>query len=298
MVCVFSESYNRLYYAPWLSFPTCMTITSLIFLILLPFFTQFSNDNFWNPIDTYYEQPIVKNRDQYIIYGLNSEMKSFTISSISTMNKGDGTISNVGITPSDDNGDGIDDKITFTGTIQGVSKVTNLKILLFFDYILEANAKIQFQSMCYADIMNGNNIGDVTTKGSLILKQKKPLSITPFPNKNEAYDYFTEGSQINPTLDDIYKEFTITKPMTTKYDYVSYISPGTDEENAVINLSIEIDIPKFQEIIYHQPPYINLKFKWIQYLSIFIPTAIIIHYFLGFAFRNKIFNCSVMNNII
>ena len=113
MVCVFSESYNRLYYAPLLSFPTCMTITSLIFLILLPFFTQFSNDNFWNPIDTYYEQPIVKNRDQYIIYGLNSEMKSFTISSISTMNKGDGTISNVGITPSDDNGDGIDDKITF-----------------------------------------------------------------------------------------------------------------------------------------------------------------------------------------
>lgn len=295
MVCVFSESYNRLYYGPWLSFPTCMTITSIIVAILLPFFTQFSNDNFWNPIDIYYEQPIVKNRDQFIIYGFDSD-NSFTISSISKLTKGNASISNLGITSTDDDGDGINDKITFTGTIKGVSDVTNLKILLFFDYILETETKIQFQTMCYADIMNGQNLGNIKTKGSLILKQKEPFTITPFLNTSEAYDYFTKGSQIYPTLDDIYNEFTINKPMTTKYDYVSYISTGIT--GAEIDLSIEIDIPKFQEIIYKQPPYINLKFKWIQYLSIFIPTALIIHYFLGFAFRNKIFNCSVMNNII
>ena len=60
---------------------------------------------------------------------------------------------------------------------------------------------------------------------------------------------------------------------------------------------INIMLPKYQEVIYAQPPYINLKFKWIQYLALLLPTLIIINYFIGFAFQNKIFDCSVLSNI-
>ena len=85
MVSVFSESYKRYYYAPWLSFPTCVTITCFIIGILLPFFAQFYNDNFWNPIDTFYEHPVIQNKNEFIIYGLTSSESFFSLSNIDSI---------------------------------------------------------------------------------------------------------------------------------------------------------------------------------------------------------------------
>lgn len=45
MVCLFKESYKKYYYAPWLSVPSCITVISVIVLLLLPFFTAFSKQS-------------------------------------------------------------------------------------------------------------------------------------------------------------------------------------------------------------------------------------------------------------
>ena len=292
MVSVFSESYKRYYYAPWLSFPTCVTITCFIIGILLPFFAQFSNDNFWNPIDTFYEHPVIQNKNEFIIYGLTSSESFFSLSNFDRMTSDSSLLISSNFQLIDDDNDNIVDKITFTATINEESSPQNIKILLFFDYFLQEKTKIQFQSMCYVDI-SPNGGTDIKTKGTLMLKQKEPLKLKPFIDFDEGKDFFTSGKVLVPSFDEIYEEFTTKKKMTTKYDYISNVK----NIGAPINIQVDIEIPKYQEVIYAQPPYINLKFKWIQYLALLLPTLIIINYFIGFAFQNKIFDCSVLSNI-
>ena len=291
MVSVFSESYKRYYYAPWLSFPTCVTITCFIIGILLPFFAQFYNDNFWNPIDTFYEHPVIQNKNEFIIYGSTKE-KSFTLSNFDKINTDASLLSASNFVLVDDDNDNIVDKVTFTATINEESVLQNIKVLLFFDYFLQEKTQIQFQSMCYVDI-SPNGGTDIKTKGTLMLKQKEPLKVRPFIDFEEGKDYFTTGKVLVPSFDDIYDEFTIKRKMSTKYEYTSNVK----NIGAPINIQIEIEIPKYQEVIYAQPPYINLKFKWIQYLALLIPTLLVINYFISFAFENKIFDCSVLSSI-
>lgn len=291
MVSVFSESYKRYYYAPWLSFPTCVTITCFIIGILLPFFAQFYNDNFWNPIDTFYEHPVIQNKNEFIIYGSTKE-KSFTLSNFDKINTDASLLSASNFVLVDDDNDNIVDKVTFTATINEESALQNIKVLLFFDYFLQEKTQIQFQSMCYVDI-SPNGGTDIKTKGTLMLKQKEPLKVRPFIDFEEGKDYFTTGKVLVPSFDDIYDEFTIKRKMSTKYEYTSNVK----NIGAPINIQIEIEIPKYQEVIYAQPPYINLKFKWIQYLALLIPTLLVINYFISFAFENKIFDCSVLSSI-
>ena len=130
MVSVFSESYKRYYYAPWLSFPTCVTITCFIIGILLPFFAQFYNDNFWNPIDTFYEHPVIQNKNEFIIYGLTSE-SFFSLSNFDRMTSDSSLLISSNFQLIDDDNDNIVDKITFTATINEESFLQNIKILLY-----------------------------------------------------------------------------------------------------------------------------------------------------------------------
>ena len=83
MVCLYRETYNAYYYAPFCSIPFLISLVSYLVLILLPFFLQFSTtgENFWYTPTIFYEHPVIRFNDEYAIivnYRDNEKKTIFT----------------------------------------------------------------------------------------------------------------------------------------------------------------------------------------------------------------------------
>ena len=168
--------------------------------------------------------------------------------------------------------------------------------MLFFDYIIQSNAKYQFQTMCYLDGSSSNGISQFISSGRLQLKQKIPFKMTDFYNMTYSTNYFLKWGVLKSDFYTIYNNFTNGRDYSTKFEYYyKNIIPSDKDQDIYVNSIIEI--PSYQQIIVGMPSYMNLKFKWIKYLAAFIPTYLIIWNYLNFFFKNRIANVSVQGDL-
>jgi hypothetical protein len=313
MVCLYRETYNAYYYASFFSISSLITIVSVIVLLLLPFFLQFStiNENFWYTPSVYYEHPVIRYNDEYAIlvgYENNNEYKTFYATSNSDLTEfynieqnSDLSINSFTVRKEEVNNDDVIDVLNVNINLYKSDGVTikDIKIILFLDYILQSNVKYQFQTICFIDAYLSNGINELKTKGKLKLKQKLPFKMTDFYNKTYSSNYFQTHGILGSDFSSIYENFTNGRDYTTKYEYIyKNIIPQNDDNNDnSIDINSIIEIPSYQEVIFGMPSYMNLKMKWIRYLAAFIPTYVIIWYYLNFFFKNRIANFSVQGDL-
>ncbi len=313
MVCLYRETYNAYYYASFFSISSLITIVSVIVLLLLPFFLQFStiNENFWYTPSVYYEHPVIRYNDEYAIlvgYENNNEYKTFYATSNSDLTEfynieqnSDLSINSFTVRKEEVNNDDVIDVLNVNINLYKSDGVTikDIKIILFLDYILQSNVKYQFQTICFIDAYLSNGINELKTKGKLKLKQKLPFKMTDFYNKTYSSNYFQTHGILGSDFSSIYENFTNGRDYTTKYEYIyKNIIPQNDDNNDnSIDINSIIEIPSYQEVIFGMPSYMNLKLKWIRYLAAFIPTYVIIWYYLNFFFKNRIANFSVQGDL-
>lgn len=74
---------------------------------------------------------------------------------------------------------------------------------------------------------------------------------------------------------------------TLGFDSESFTYPGYGANS--IRITTSIHIPEMQEVKYTPGVLENLKFTWIQYLSLFLPIIYATREILRFAFTHKIF---------
>ena len=318
MVCLYRETYNAYYYAPFCSIPFLITLVSFLVLILLPFFLQFSTieENFWYTPTNFYEHPVIRYNDEYAIsiiaqkIAQNNEteyvffyetsyqkINEFYESTYDPENKI--SINSISVTKEEVNNDDVIDSLNVKINIHLTDnnyKITDIKIMLFFDYILQTNAKYQFQTMCYLDAFSSNGISQFLSSGRLKLKQKIPFRMTEFYNMTYSTNYFHKWGILKSDFYTIYNNFTFGRDYSTKFEYTyKNIIPSNSDKDVYVNSIIEI--PSYQQIIVGMPSYMNLKFKWIKYLAAFIPTYLIIWNYLNFFFKNRIANVSVQGDL-
>ena len=318
MVCLYRETYNAYYYAPFCSIPFLITLVSFLVLILLPFFLQFSTieENFWYTPTNFYEHPVIRYNDEYAIsiiaqkIGKNNEREYvfFYETSYQKINEfyestydpeNQISINSISVTKEEVNNDDVIDSLNVKINIHLTDEeyiITDIKIMLFFDYILQTNAKYQFQTMCYLDAFSSNGISQFLSSGRLKLKQKIPFRMTEFYNMTYSTNYFHKWGILKSDFYTIYNNFTFGRDYSTKFEYTyKNIIPSNSDKDVYVNSIIEI--PSYQQIIVGMPSYMNLKFKWIKYLAAFIPTYLIIWYYLNFFFKNRIANVSVQGDL-
>ena len=315
MVCLYRETYNAYYYAPFCSIPFLITLVSFLVLILLPFFLQFSTieENFWYTPTNFYEHPVIRYNDEYAIsiIAQNTQDDTYVFfyeTSYQKINEfyentydPDNIISinSISVTKEEVNNDDVIDSLNVKINIHLTDekyKITDIKIMLFFDYILQTNAKYQFQTMCYLDAFSSNGISQFLSSGRLKLKQKIPFRMTEFYNMTYSTNYFHKWGILKSDFYTIYNNFTFGRDYSTKFEYIyKNIIPSNSDKDVYVNSIIEI--PSYQQIIVGMPSYMNLKFKWIKYLAAFIPTYIIIWNYLNFFFKNRIANVSVQGDL-
>ena len=312
MVCLYRETYNAYYYASFCSIAFLITLVSYLVLILLPFFLQFSTtgENFWYTPTIFYEHPVIRYNDEYaIMINFKEDNNYFSLyeTSYSEINKfydssysnKDVSINSISVTKEEINNDDVIDSLNLKINIHiSDSKytITDIKIMLFFDYIIQSNAKYQFQTMCYLDGSSSNGISQFISSGRLQLKQKIPFKMTDFYNMTYSTNYFLKWGVLKSDFYTIYNNFTNGRDYSTKFEYTyKNIIPSNSDKDVYVNSIIEI--PSYQQIIVGMPSYMNLKFKWIKYLAAFIPTYIIIWNYLNFFFKNRIGNVIIQGDL-
>ena len=312
MVCLYRETYNAYYYASFCSIAFLITLVSYLVLILLPFFLQFSTtgENFWYTPTIFYEHPVIRYNDEYaIMINFKEDNNYFSLyeTSYSEINKfydssysnKDVSINSISVTKEEINNDDVIDSLNLKINIHISDSnytITDIKIMLFFDYIIQSNAKYQFQTMCYLDGSSSNGISQFISSGRLQLKQKIPFKMTDFYNMTYSTNYFLKWGVLKSDFYTIYNNFTNGRDYSTKFEYYyKNIIPSDQDQDIYVNSIIEI--PSYQQIIVGMPSYMNLKFKWIKYLAAFIPTYIIIWNYLNFFFKNRIANISVQGDL-
>lgn len=149
------------------------------------------------------------------------------------------------------------------------------------------------QTMCILDIDTPNGASYIYTNGILELKQKSPISSGTIAKTLYYTDIFKNSTSPFDFIG-IYKDFT-QRNLTTVYNPDKLVMPY--RSNRETELDIEITIPSYQEVVYLAPLLTTLKFAWIQYFSILVPTAVIIYLILLFIFRYQIFESSVINDL-
>ena len=300
MATILKESLEKSYRAGPVScsFFLC-SILSLI-AIIVPFFLARSTYDFWSSSLIYEIQPIVLSRNEIIItaYSLSQSISGSSVistpstsfySTLGELNQlSSASLSPVDISSSiwDYNADYKPDMYDLNITIYiDPSQVRNLKVFANFQYQLRGRVNMDMTSLAIADINTPQGASSVFIDGTLRLKQKNPLKSSRITRS--VYNY-TLLDYINPTANYfplIFNRYN-SRNETTFYQYQSTVLP--DGRNSVL-ISMKIRIPSYQQVWYIPLFLQNLKFAWIQYLSLLIPIGYLVTAFAGYVFSQQIF---------
>ena len=323
MPLVFLSPFKKTYSSEIFSLTTIIGLSLLLAAIILPFFAAYSTEYFWQRIKEYTEQPSVEYYNHYMAYitkkstttptTYNTYFDSFNdnlntnFQSIcgQTQNNNCARLNNVYLTSSsiDVDGDGIKDKlilkydISDTNVFQDASDL-DIKLLFFIKYGLSKKVKLLMTPMIYVDIPIPSNPSgkEIILNGDLELNQKSPIISTTISNQK----YFKEDPfEINYNKASYY-DLLYYYNKYKKYNYtINYnyekIEKNSNSNNLVI--TIEMNIPKMQNILYYQSVYDALKYAWMQYFYIFLPVYLILYIIFKFIIQNNIFYASMKSDL-
>ena len=173
-------------------------------------------------------------------------------------------------------------------------------MMFFFDYYLIKKARFYTESMMYLDIDTPNGENRIILNGELKLKQKSPIAQMSLPRVIKD-DYLFGIDRESPyDMLALYNKYS-SKNITTKFEGDIFLSRYNVENNGngnnKVDITLNVYIPKSQDVLYYASFAETIKEAWIQYIYLFIPIYFLIHFILGFILRNRVFPCSVQSDI-
>jgi predicted PurR-regulated permease PerM len=258
-------------------------------------------------------------------YTSNSNVNQFfknaidsSVQTIQLLQSASVSISNIDL-----DGDGINDKIKFKLNFLA-QKFKNIKLFLFFDYFLYEKVKLKMNTMTYIDFdCPFKSCSKIEANGDLILFQKSPISVSSIPlgiyykennnnnNNNNNDDNNNDNNNNNNIFQDAineyesvfdifyyYEKFIEKRNLTTKFKKNEiFYTPNNNNNNNNVEIEINFNIPKLQEILYYDSVYGTLKNTFVQYIFISVFVFYVLWYLLDFILRNRVFYCSIYGDI-
>ena len=322
MPLVFLSPYKKTFSSNVCSLSTIIGLVILIAAILLPLFAAFSTEDFWLRLKEYTEQPLVDYYNNYMLYITkinNDTYQTFFDSSINYLNAKfseicqyrlnykncdalkNGFITNI---TTDLDEDGINDKLTIkyedtdSTLFESVVKL-DIKLMFFLKYGLTKKVKLIMTPMIYINIpvdLSNSNGKEIRLNGNLELIQKSPIVSTAVTSQiyYEEYPFKIDYNESTPFDLLYYYNKYKNNNYTVKYYYEKIEKPIEERK---IQITIEMNIPKLQQIFYIQSVFEALKYAWMQYFSIFLPIYIVLYITLKFIIENNIFYSNIKSDL-
>ena len=321
MPLVFLSPFKKTYSSSICSLSAIIGLVLLIAAILLPLFAAFSTEDFWLRLKEYTEQPLVDYYNNYMIYITkisNNEYKTFFDSSIKFLNDKfteicnitnglnnnncqtlkNGFITNIA---TDIDEDGINDKLTIKYEVSDAnlfgSNKLDIKLMFFLKYGLRKKVKLIMTPMVYINLPVFLKIGkQIRLNGDLELIQKSPIASTAVTNQlyYEENPFKIDYNESVPFDLLYYYNKYKNNNYTVKYNYEKIEKNLADNKTEI---TIEINIPKMQQIFYIQSVFESLKNAWMQYFYIFLPIYFILYIIFKFIIENNIFYSNIKSDL-
>ena len=210
--------------------------------------------------------------------------------------------------------DGINDKLTIKYEVTDLEIFNpennnsynikqDIKIMFFLKYGLRKKVKLIMTPMLYINLPvellndNGNVSGkEIRLNGDLELIQKSPIVSTAVTSQL----YYEENPFVIDYKDsapfDLLYYYNKYKDnnYTVKYKYEKIEKPIQDKK---IQITIEMNIPKMQQIFYIQSVFEAIKYAWMQYFYIFLPIYLILYIIFKFIIENNIFYSNIKSDL-
>lgn len=308
-VIVYKEPLSQQYSAHRLSFAYLFIILSNICILVVPFyFWTGTNGGLWLKNDKYREQPDVEYLFKFILVleatspvtGRGKEIFVSTMDSVNVFRPESYRMANIKFNKDDRNFDGIVDSFKLDATVPLANNehVVSVHALLFFDFRLQERVKLDMESVAYSSFESGLPISGFDTKGSLMLRQTKPLGIrnyfsTLYAEETPLLD--TVNSPANSSIGNIlerYRERDITADYVERYHIKSRAVDSPEESD--FRFEMKVDIPE-QEVLFIPTLLEVLKDAWVKYLSVVILWWILLERIKSFAFKS-LFKYSTNSN--
>ena len=298
MVFFFTENYYKYHYSNACSITFIFMVVLILFIILLPFFTNFSSlDKFWHPNVVFTDHPIVQYQNEFLLQLSTPTGETVDLYKDHLFdNTNNVMLSSLNIETQDYSNKDIINCIKFQGHIDknNAHIYNEIKFFIFFDYYMTEDANFHIRSKAhifYSLSSSERSISKFKANGDLILKQNKGLIETYFM-KNEGKN-LTYDEEINEALND---------PFSRDENYyfefrknIIFVEKGAVGEG--IDFEITINIPYYQDILVQLPHYTNLKNKWVLYSMLFYPTLFVCYWLMGLVIDNQIFKTRIKSDI-
>lgn len=164
--------------------------------------------------------------------------------------------------------------------------VKSLHILFYLRYFIADEVNTQLKTLVYLelDAPNGDNLALARMKGPLKLKQKNPIA--PGTMKREIYDSALKDDFLQYGIQGIIDLYQL-RNQTTVFDAKPLIHSFSSTTET--KLSMDIQIPTIENIIYWSSTLQTLKIAWIQYLAFLLPIYFILYIVLyGFVVKSNV----------
>lgn len=305
MGLIFNEMVVRNYRAGFCSCSFLLCLMFSLVVLIVPFFLAVSTNGFWSSALIYKEQPIVLYNNELVVTTLassqsisNSQLSNSlssglfsTIGWLNDLHSSNLEIVDIQSTIIDSNADLKPDLYVFNFTLyKSPISLKNLKIFIQFEYILRERVNLDMMGLVFVDINLPNGASEIFIDGDLRLKQRNPLKSAKVVRKEYNESVFKQDRPVDGLWERTLLRY-FNRNETLAYDFVYSTKASGDDLKVKVNLIVRV--PTYESIAY-QPLFIqNLKFAWIQYLSLLIPLWYIVSSFAHYVFSQQIFETSV-----
>lgn len=192
------------------------------------------------------------------------------------------------ILKTDNNNDSKNDKFNIRIETDIIDKITEVKVLLIFDYGFDSSA-VQYSTKSMMFLQKSSNLGisEIKFVGALQMKQKSAIDQqnTSKINESKLKNDLFNGNKTDIDVMSIYQHFKY-QDITLDFDGAVISSPSKYPNKSVVD--IELIIPSSQEVMYIAKTVNALKSTWVQYFCTFLPVVFAFYHLLKFAFETKI----------
>ena len=154
-----------------------------------------------------------------------------------------------------------------------------------FDYYVKTKIKMQMIGMLDLVADTPNGVSRIIADGSLVLQQKDPVLIDSQVRKIYNSDPLSQKTFNKNSIGQIRQDYHDRKEKLD-FDHTQFIQPMGSSYTTTIEVTIHV--PLSQEIKYRPGVMETLKFAWVQYIMVLIPSLLITWKFMSFLFESKI----------
>lgn len=278
---VYTEPIARRHFAPRMSAASAFRPLGVAVSLVVAWVVAYSTGDLWLKINSYHEQPEVRfTYDALLILEGAAAGDEKVWSSYDVLMAGVAPASRLAVDVSasetDVNHDGKVDLIDVLITGKGMSPVHGVKLLLTFDYKLDARVDLEMTSLAYVQHSSATPGAELHVDGDLVFRQRKWLST--YKKRNDYDDPIldfgrTEGSLRSASaysLPVIFNAYLARNETTyLQADHPVWIA-GDASTSAGFSITARVRVPPGQEIVYRPDGMEALKFGWVQILAILI----------------------------